>query len=86
MIGYGQVEVGTEATVIVTADVDGQNVTIKNIDDAEVYLGNSDVTTENGFSLEKDEIIDLFLGPGEEIYGVVDDNTGTACYLATLNE
>lgn len=86
MIASNQVTVGTESTVIIANDVDGQNVTIKNTSDTEVYLGDGNVTISNGFKLEQNEIVDMFLGPGEEIYGIVDDGTGEICYIATMNQ
>jgi hypothetical protein len=85
-IGNGQVTVTAEAIVIIADDKDGQEVLIKNIDENGVYLGDSSVTVNNGFLLEKDETIKLFLGPSEEIYGVVVEDTTVVTYLATMNQ
>ena len=85
-IGQGHVTIQATATVIIANDVDGQEVLIKNTDENGVYLGNESVTVDNGFLLEKDETIKLFLGPGEEIYGVVVEDTTTVVYLATMNQ
>lgn len=86
-IGNDQVDVGITATAIVTDDSDGQRVVIRNMSsNRSVYLGDENVTIENGHELVKDKSIDLFLGPGEEIYGVVVEATEPVCYLATMNE
>ena len=85
-IGQGQVTIQATATVIIANDVDGQEVLIKNTSENGVYLGDSGVTVNDGFLLEKDETIKLFLGPGEEIYGVVVEDTSLVTYLATLNQ
>ncbi len=85
-IAQGQVTIQATATAIISNDVDGQEVLIKNIDENGVYLGDSSVTVNNGFLLEKDETIKLFLGPSEEIYGIVVEDTTTVVYLATMNQ
>lgn len=86
-IGNGQVIVGTSATAIISDDVDGQYVTIRNMSaNRSVFLGTSEVTTSNGYELVKDSSLELNLGPGEEIYGVVAQDTETVCWIATMNE
>ncbi len=86
-IGNDQVTVGVTATAIITDDSDGQQVVIRNMSSSRsVFIGDSDVTINNGHELVKNGSIDLFLGPREEIYGVVAADTETVCYLATMNE
>ena len=43
-------------------------------------------TPDDGYELVKNSSIGLFLGPGEEIYGVVEEDTEEACYIATMNQ
>ncbi|KKK73483.1 hypothetical protein LCGC14_2893380 [marine sediment metagenome] len=86
-IGNEQITIGTTATAIITDDYDGQRVVIRNMSSSRsVFIGDSDVTINDGHELIKDSNIELFLGPGEEIYGVVAEGTETVCYLATMNE
>lgn len=86
-IGNDQITVGVTATAIITDDSDGQRVVIRNMSaNRSVYIGDSEVTTANGHELVKDSSIELFLGPGEEIYGVVVADTQNVCYIATMNQ
>ena len=86
-IGNDQVTIGVTATVIIANDVDGQSVVIRNMaSNNSMFIGKSGVTISNGYELVKDSSIELFLGPGEEIYGVVEEDTEEACYIATMNQ
>ena len=86
-IGSGQIEVGTDVTLIVPTDPDGQRAHVKNLStERAIFLGGSAVTTTTGFKLKLGEELSLFLGPGEAIYGIVVTGTASACYLATLNQ
>ncbi len=83
-ISNKQVTVGTEATLVFGVDPDGARVHLRS--DGEVYLGASDVTVASGLKLKKDEFLNLFVGPGEILYGIVDADTETVYVLATLNQ
>ena len=88
-IGSGQVECTDTATAIISNDVDGQYVVIKNIDSSNaVFLGDTDVTITTGHKLKVGEEISLSLGPGEEIYGVCTEAAESVrvSYIATMNE
>jgi hypothetical protein len=85
-IGNDQITVGVTATAIITDDYDGQHVIIKNGTDTVCYLGDSDVSISNGFPLGEDEKIELFLGPGEEIYGIVEEDPATVSFIASMNQ
>lgn len=77
-----QVTITTSPTPLNDADPDGANMTIK-IEDA-VYLGNENVSINNGFLLDSDEIFDIFIGPNEIFYAMIEDGTTTAYVLMTL--
>ena len=66
-------------------DEDGAYIHVKG-GNASVYLGNENVTTENGFELEQGETISLFIGPDEGLYAVCEEGTVGVCYIATLNQ
>lgn len=86
-VGHGQVIVTTSATLVVAPDHDGQQVFIKIIGTNDCYVGNGDVSTENGFELEAGEAaLSMFLGPGEPLYGIVEQDDAVVCYLATMNQ
>ena len=83
-VSSAQVTVTTSPTVVFGPDVDGAWVHLRT--DNACYFGNSTVTIANGYELPKDEGIDLFVGPGETIYGIVAAETNTVWVLATLNQ
>lgn len=86
-IASNQVTVTTSPTPIITDDSDGQYVRIRNMSSSRsVFLGTSGVTISNGYELVKDSSIEMNLGPGEEIYGVVAEETEPVCWIATMNE
>ena len=88
-----QVSVGTTATLIVTADTDGNNVFITMADTGSVYLGGPGVTISTGMLLEHpgggggggggsaiQPPLEIKLGAGEALYGV----TGTGTEVVTV--
>ena len=86
-IGNSQVVVANTATAIVTDDVDGQRVVIKNLSGSRaMFIGDSAVTKDNGFKLNSGEEVYLYLGPNEEIYGITSSGIAAACYIATMNQ
>lgn len=59
-------------TLIVRADVDGQNVTVRNNDGvAAVVLGGAAVTALDGFILPATASVTLEMPAGETLYGIV---------------
>jgi len=51
-----------------------------------IYVGNENVTSENGMELENDDgVIGFILGPGEILYGVTEEDTGKVCVVITLS-
>lgn len=77
-----QTTVTTTATLLVAADNVNRHVYIHSISNTAVYLGGSDVTTSNGFILEKDDgYLDLTIPIGETLYAVVGTGTETVSVL-----
>ena len=83
-ISNKQVSVTTEATLVFGADPDGARIHLRS--DGDVYLGSATVTINNGMKLKKDEFLNLFVGPGELLYGIVEADTETVYVLATMNQ
>jgi len=68
-ISSGQYTVSTEAKPIHTADEDGVLIIVNASHD--VYIGDANVTTDNGYLHSKtDPPLQLDLGPGEVLYAV----------------
>ena len=80
-----QVTVTTEATLVIDGNDDGCHVSVR-ADNKKVYIGDSSVSISNGYLLDEDESIQVVLGPNEEMYAVVEADTGTLFFLATMNQ
>ena len=77
-----QVVVGTTATLIIDADNINRQVHVHALSNTPVYLGGPDVTTSNGYLLEKDDGAHVLLLPiSEKLYGVVSTGTETVSVL-----
>lgn len=77
-----QVVVGTTATLIIDADNINRQVHLHALSNTPVYLGGPDVTTSNGYLLEKDDGAHVLLLPiSEKLYGVVATGTETVSVL-----
>lgn len=69
---------GHTAVLTVRSQIDGSSPNPSRIrifnasNDKTIYIGNSDVTIENGFGLTKLEQLDLILNPGESLYCVAE--------------
>ena len=83
-ISNNQVTVTTDPTLVFGADPDGARIHLRS--DGEVYLGSATVTINNGMKLKKDEFLNLFVGPDELLYGIVEADTETVYVLATMNQ
>jgi hypothetical protein len=78
-----QVSVGTTATLIFTADTDGNLIYLTMADSGNVHLGGAGVTTSTGMRIEHGSAmhpIEIKLGAGEALYGV----TGTGTEVVTV--
>ena len=49
----------------------------------EIYIGNSDVTTSNGFALPKNEMHEIWLPENDKLYAVVGSGTELLYVLHT---
>ena len=85
-ISHGQVDVANTATEIIPADPDGMYVYIAVSGEGNIFVGGSGVTTSNGMRILANGNRDLFLGPGEALYGVCNAGTVKTTYLASMNE
>lgn len=71
MIGQ-QHTVGTTATLIIDADSTNRTIVLHAIGNGVIYLGGSNVTTSQGFYLDKAAgPVVLELPPAEKLYGIV---------------
>ncbi len=77
-----QVTVGTTATLLAGADNINRLIYVHALSNTSVYLGGSDVTTSNGFILEKDDgYLSLTIPIGETVYAVVATGTEVVSVL-----
>ena len=81
-----QIIITPEATLVIGGDADGCYVHIKASGENAVYIGDSDVSTESGYELEKDDALTIFLGPHERLYAIVEEGTGKLYFLASMNQ
>ena len=80
-----QVSVGTTATVLVAATGFDQTVWLHNSGGGTVYLGDSGVTTSNGYKLDNGDKMQLLVGDHEGLYGVTASGTNTVGVLKQIN-
>ena len=77
-----QVTVGTTATLLAGADNINRLIYVHALTNTTVYLGGSNVTTSNGFVLEKDDgYLSLTIPIGETVYAVVATGTEVVSVL-----
>jgi hypothetical protein len=71
MIYNGQTSINTTPTAIDGQETNPYRLTLKNNDNTDaMFIGNKDVTVNNGFKVEKLETIQLTLNPLELLYCV----------------
>lgn len=85
VLSYNQVTVGTTATKVLDADTSHKTVvTLVNAGSPQMYLGDSSVTTSNGFILYAGaESVTLTLPPGSSLYVVAASAGNILSYFAT---
>ncbi len=77
-----QVTVGATATLLAGADNINRQIYIHALSNTSVYLGGSNVTTSNGFILEKDDgYLSLTIPIGETVYAIVATGTEVVSVL-----
>ena len=80
-----QVSVGTTATLLVASTGFDQTVWLHNSGGGIVYLGDSGVTTSNGYKLDNGDKMELPVGDNEALYGVTSSGTNTVGVLKQIN-
>ena len=86
-IQSGQVPVGTAATEIPVTSVNPFLLEIHNNDNTdEVFLGGPDVTTSNGYQLQKLETIKFEMTPGDRMFCVSTKTGHDISWLAILKQ
>ena len=82
MITSGQTTIGQTPTLIDGLEVMPFRIRIHNDDNtADMYLGNANVTTSNGYLVLKQESIDLIINPLEALYAVSSQNGHKVSWL-----
>lgn len=77
-----QVSVGTTPTLLIDSDNINRQVHVHALSNTPVYLGGPDVSTSNGYLLEKDDGAHVLLLPlSEKLYAVVGTGTETVSVL-----
>ena len=77
------ISTGHTAVLTVPSQIDGSSPNPSRIrifnasNDKTIYIGNSDVSTANGFGLVKLEQMDIVLNPGESLYCVAESAGAT---------
>jgi len=81
-ITSGHVTVGTTAVQIDGANVSNYRLHIHNSDNqANLYLGGPDVSTNNGLILEKLDSTELIISPGDAVWVVSSSNNHLVSYM-----
>ena len=80
-----QITVTTSPTLLCGPDSDGCRVYLRTAGQGDVFIGPSDVTEDTGLGLTNDIVVDIQLGPGECIYGIVGEDTAKVYVLTTLS-
>ena len=80
-----QVSVGATPTLLVASTGFDQTVWLHNSGGGIVYLGDSGVTTANGYKLDNGDKMELPVGDNEGLYGVTASGTNTVCVLKQIN-
>ena len=81
-ITSGQLQAGTTRQQIDTSSTNPFRLHIHNNEaTTSVYVGNSEVTTQNGLRLESKDNLELFMNPGESIYVISTSNNHLITWL-----
>jgi len=80
-----QVEVSTEAVVIVPKSDFDQTAILHNLGGGPIYLGGPNVTTSNGYKLDNGDKLTVPVGDHEALYAVADNGTHTVAVLTQIN-
>jgi hypothetical protein len=81
------ISTGHTSVLVTPSQVDGSSANPSRIrifnasNDKTVFIGNSDVTINNGFGLTKLEQMDMVLNPGEALYCVAESAGATIHWI-----
>ena len=78
-----QTTVTSTATKVVTAAAHAWRTVVIRPVGADVYLGNSTVTTTNGLKLDNGTLFSYEIPPGQELYAVVSSGSHTVMTLTS---
>ena len=81
-ISSGQLQAGTTRQQIDTSSSNPFRLHIHNNEaTTSIYVGNSEVTTENGLRLESKDSLELFMNAGESVYVISTSNNHLITWL-----
>jgi len=80
-----QVSVGTTPTLLVASTGFDQTVWLHNSGGGTVFLGDSSVTTANGYKLDNGDKMQLLVGDHEGLYAITAAGTNTVGVLKQIN-
>lgn len=81
-IESGRMTVGTTAVQVDGVGVSPIRIYIHNEDSTKtLYLGNGNVTTLNGFGIDKSSVQDFLIFPGQSLWMVSESSGHTVSYL-----
>jgi hypothetical protein len=82
----GQINVGTTPTIIPATSNQPYRLQIKNLDNTDaLFLGNGDVSVSSGMRLDKEERIELTLGPLDRVHLISAKATHAVAYVIIAN-
>ena len=79
-----QKTVTTQASLLAGPDTDGCIVYLRTVGQGDVYVGPAGVTADTGLGITNDIVVQIQLGPGEELYGIVSEDTAKVYVLTSL--
>ena len=85
MPSNAQVSVTTTATVLVAVTNFDQTVWLHNSGGGVVYIGDSTVTSANGYKLDNGDKMQLLVGDHEGLWGITASGTNVVCVLKQIN-
>lgn len=81
-ITNGQFTVGLTPVMIDGLSEMPYRILIQNLDDAaDAYIGNKDVTINNGYRIAKGEVVQLVINPLDAIYVVSNKTNHRMCWI-----
>jgi len=85
MPSNAQVSVTTTPTVLVAVTNFDQTVWLHNSGGGVVYIGDSSVSSTNGYKLDNNDKMQLLVGDHEGLWGITASGTNVVCVLKQIN-